>query len=166
MSNDGENGNMFKSTPQQQQVIETHKGVILTEACPGSGKTATLVQRTKALPAFDKKLILAFNKNAATVFQERLGNGHNSDVRTFHSFCLREIFKAPKSFGFSFKPDILSEAPLFRLLLTANDEPWQSWDESPWDEDFIRAAEYSYYDADLEYFATLPATSKNFMNTL
>lgn len=154
---------MNKPTEQQQKVIETVSGVVLVQACPGSGKTQTLVDRTIALSSNDRKLVLAFNKKAAEEFASRLNKhgGANADVRTFHSFCLGQIKKNYKAFGFAGMPEVETSIPLFKALLAANDEPWQSWDESPWDEDFIKMAEHTLYDADLAKIAKGPEKIKS-----
>jgi len=137
------------NTPQQQKVIDTHNGVALVKACPGSGKTTTLVNRCKALPVRDSKLVLAFNKKAAEDFQRRLGQVSMCDVRTFHSFCMREIYRDPRRFGFYGKPSLVEES-LFRQLNRANNKQYISWEDSPWDQDFIKECEHSIYTAELQ----------------
>jgi DNA helicase-2/ATP-dependent DNA helicase PcrA len=135
-------------THQQQLVIDAHQGTIIVQACPGSGKTSTLVNRCKALPVNETKLVLAFNKKAAEEFASRMGTVPGADVRTFHSFCFREVMGNPGLFGYDGKPS-LSDDGLFRLMCRANSLDAKGWDESPWDEDFINYCEHAVYDHEL-----------------
>lgn len=137
------------ATEQQQKVIDSHSGVILVKACPGSGKTSTLVNRCKALPATETKLVLAFNKKAAEEFSSRMGSIPCADVRTFHSFCFREVMGRPQNFGFSGKPTLSTES-LMALMLRSNNAQARSWDEAGWDEDWVKFAEHEIYTGDLE----------------
>ena len=125
--------------------------MFLVKACPGSGKTATLVARTKALPWWEPKLVLAFNKKAAEEFQSRLGGYPNAEVRTFHSLCLREIMADPYSYGYRRKPRLI-QGSMFQNMCTATGAglKGRSWENSGWDEEFIKRAEHSIYDHDLE----------------
>lgn len=146
-------------TDQQKAVIQSQSGTTIVKACPGSGKTATLVERCKALPASETKLVLAFNKKASEEFAHRMGDVPSSDIRTFHSFCFREVMRSPFKFGYRSKPTLTNDS-LFRQLCEANPTTVdavkaergaiEGWDDMPWDEDFLKAAEHSLYDADLE----------------
>jgi DNA helicase II / ATP-dependent DNA helicase PcrA len=73
--------------PDQQEAIDTHDGPIALISGPGSGKTAVLVARYKALidKGVDPRDILCvtFTKEAATEMGKRAGKGN---FRTFHSF--------------------------------------------------------------------------------
>jgi DNA helicase-2/ATP-dependent DNA helicase PcrA len=149
-----------KPTEQQQAVIDNQSGTVIVKACPGSGKTSTLVERCRALPSAETKLVMAFNKKAAEEFAHRMGSVPSSDVRTFHSFCFREVMRNPWLFGYKSKPT-LSNDSLFRQLCDANPTTVdqvkaerggvEGWDDMPWDEDWLKAAEHSRYDADLEH---------------
>lgn len=142
----------MKPTDEQQAVIDLREGVSVVEACPGSGKTATLARRCEALPSQDRKLVLAFNKRAATEFQERLNGAARTDVRTFHSWCLREIRSDPRRYGFRSQP-LLYDNTLFGGLVEAtyqSDYKPSSWDESGWDDEAIKDWAHSAYNEDLE----------------
>lgn len=141
----------MSTTPQQQAVIEKHSGTVLVKAVPGAGKTTTLVNRCKALNASDTKLVLAFNKSAAEDFARRMGSVSQCDVRTFHSFCFRTLMGAPKDFGYTGKPTLIQDVPLFRQLCQANGVTYSSWDESGWDQDYIQSLEHSCYTPELQY---------------
>ena len=137
-------------TKQQQDVVDARSGTILVEACPGSGKTATLVERCRVLPAAETKVVLAFNKRAAEDFSKRMGSVPGSDVRTFHSFCYREIMRDPRGFGYNRKPT-QNEGTLFAGMLAANSPTTLGgWAKLGWDEDFAKDAEHSMHDEDLQ----------------
>lgn len=80
-------------TKQQKKAITKKKGPILVCACPGSGKTAVLIERVKHLVAAgispERILLLTFSKSAAANIQARLP-AMNGDpyVSTIHSLCL------------------------------------------------------------------------------
>lgn len=71
----------------QQEVVDIHEGQIALISGPGSGKTATLVGRYKAMRAAgireDEILSLTFTKSAADEMQNRAGKGR---FCTFHSY--------------------------------------------------------------------------------
>ena len=73
--------------PDQQEAIDTHEGAICLQAGPGSGKTATLVGRYKALREAgarkDDILCVTFTKSAGEEMAKRAGDGN---FRTFHSY--------------------------------------------------------------------------------
>lgn len=140
----------MRATEEQQRVIDSHSGNILVKACPGSGKTSALVKRCQALPNNETKLVLAFNKNAQLAFQDRMGLVSMTEVRTFHSWCLREVMRQPKLFGFSKKPTLDADASLFVHIKTANEMDGDSWDELDLDDELIRHMEVSCYDAELK----------------
>jgi DNA helicase-2/ATP-dependent DNA helicase PcrA len=77
----------------QQAVVDNPNGVIALVAGPGSGKTATLVARHKALLASgiraEEILNLTFTKYAAEEMKKRAGGV--GDFLTFHSFGYRVI---------------------------------------------------------------------------
>lgn len=140
----------MEPTKQQQRVIDFHEGVATVSACPGSGKTATLVKRTEALPPKDRKLVLAFNTEAVGVFKSRLQDVDNTDVRTFHSFCTRDIMANYQTYGFTSPPSFL-KGGIFRSICEANGlRNVKSWKEAGWDDELVRIAEHCYYDEDLK----------------
>jgi superfamily I DNA/RNA helicase len=84
----------FTPNPEQQACIDAVQGDYVVIAGPGSGKTATLIQRylnmitTHCIPATDI-LNLTFTNSAATEMVQRVGLlGAESVFRTFHSFAL------------------------------------------------------------------------------
>jgi DNA helicase-2/ATP-dependent DNA helicase PcrA len=124
-----------KPTPEQQRVIDTHQGVTIVSACPGSGKTTTLALRAAALPPGESKLVMAFNKRAATEFAERMGMVPRADVRTFHSFCMREIYRNPKAYGYKGKPKLLEESLPYQIGAALGVDPRaRTWEAMQLDE--------------------------------
>jgi superfamily I DNA/RNA helicase len=137
---------MFTATEEQRAVIEAVEKHLLVIACPGSGKTATLVERCRYLPSYESKLVLAFNKGATEEFLKRLDNSvSNCLVQSFHAFCLRQIRKFPQSFGYTKSPTVDTETSLFHFMNEANGTDYHSWDESPWDDATIRNYQHSCY---------------------
>lgn len=140
---------MYNPTEQQEEVIKRRTGKVAVSAVPGSGKTATLVHRCKEIPN-EHKVVLAFNKAAAEEFAKRLGDPREikADVRTFHSFCLREVWSQPSAFGFKEKPNIYDKST-FHMVKEMLELKCRGWDDCLLDEDFYRKAEHSYYNHDL-----------------
>jgi DNA helicase-2/ATP-dependent DNA helicase PcrA len=84
----------FAPNAEQRAAIDAIDGDFVVIAGPGSGKTATLIQRylnmitTHCIPAADI-LNLTFTNSAATEMVQRVGLlGAESVFRTFHSFAL------------------------------------------------------------------------------
>ncbi len=81
-------------TEEQQAVINHHKGPMVIVAGPGSGKTATLVGRIKAMQdagiRTEKILVVTYTKKAAGELQERISSFCNESdmpyVATINSF--------------------------------------------------------------------------------
>lgn len=83
---------------QQQDVINHVDGPCLVTAVPGSGKTASVTERTKNLIRLGKDpssiLAITFTNKAAKEMRERIAKAVGSDaelmtVSTFHSLCAR-----------------------------------------------------------------------------
>lgn len=137
-------------TPEQQKVIDSRDRYILVSACAGSGKTQTLVERCSALPSGESKIVLAFNKKAAEEFSKRVqGQAARTEVKTFHSFCLQQIRANPSGFGYSKNPKLDTDTGLFKFMNEANSTDYSSWEESPWDQEYISSAQHSMYDFEL-----------------
>ncbi len=91
----------MKPNPQQQAVIDHIDGPCLVTAVPGSGKTASVTERTKNMisKGIDPSSILAitFTKKAAEEMKSRIaaavGNAAagKMTVSTFHALCARMI---------------------------------------------------------------------------
>lgn len=143
----------MKPTEQQQAVIDTQTGNVAVKACPGSGKTATLVARCQALPPSESKLVLAFNKKAADTFSQRLGSAPICDVRTFHSFCLREVFQNWEQMGFSAKPNLDTDLTLYKSIKTFVAPEMRGWKDLPVDQATIEELNGHYYTDELEDMA-------------
>lgn len=140
----------MKPTKEQQSVIDAQSGAIMVKACPGSGKTATLVKRVMALPREDSALVLAFNTEAAKEFTSRLGST-DAKVMTFHSFCFREILKNPYKFGFKETFDGVWQGGLFNLVKAAcglGDK--RSWQQAGIDDEILKECSSGIYDDELE----------------
>jgi superfamily I DNA/RNA helicase len=139
----------MKPTEEQQKIVDSQQGRILVKACPGSGKTATLVKRTIALPEASEKLVLAFNKAAAVEFSSRLGKT-NAKVLTFHSFCLREISKNPASYGFTEIPTIWQKGNFQLVKAGCTITKARGWEEAGLDEDIYKMCAHSTYTHELD----------------
>lgn len=137
------------ATPQQQEVINSQTGTILVNACPGSGKTTTLVNRCKALPANHTKKILMFNASAREDFAKKVGANSMTDVKTFHQFCMHELWGNPEPYGYRRGAKLIKGGP-FQQFKDANGlsnggyEP-RSWVEAGWDNSLIEWADSALY---------------------
>lgn len=87
-------------TPEQRDVVINYSGKNNLEACPGSGKTATMVATIQymlkdGVPP-SKILAFTFTKKAATELKERVKKAVGVDadkvmICTYHSFCGRVL---------------------------------------------------------------------------
>ena len=80
----------------QKRIVEHREGACLVTACAGSGKTFSLINRTKALVneanVSERDItIVTFTKNSASDLIEKLKEEGLNDIRvgTFHSICSR-----------------------------------------------------------------------------
>ena len=77
----------FSPNPEQQLAIDAREGAYALISGPGTGKTATLTARRKALVDSgvnpDDILALTFTREAALEMEKRSGKGM---FKTFHSF--------------------------------------------------------------------------------
>lgn len=84
----------MKFTANQNEVINQINGPVLVVACPGSGKTTTMLGRAdhmikSGIPA-DKILVVTFTKSAADEMKERFRAKYENDKVTFctiHHLC-------------------------------------------------------------------------------
>jgi len=111
--------------PQQQAVIECLSGPAMVMAVPGSGKTATVTERIKALVASgaEPKSILAitFTNKAADEMRKRVAEAVGDAASfmtlcTFHSLCARIIRANAPLVGLTIGYTILDEDDSERLL--------------------------------------------------
>jgi DNA helicase-2/ATP-dependent DNA helicase PcrA len=92
----------MKLTSEQQAVADIREGQHLVAAGPGSGQTATLVQRVVALlltgVTAARILVATFTKGASLEFSERIQAAHDLgqqvEVRTWHSWGFRVLREA------------------------------------------------------------------------
>lgn len=78
-------------TPQQKKVLDWSGTKLAVVAGPGSGKTATLVEKIKLLPPDDlpKTAVITFTIAAAAELKSRLGATKVGFVGTLHAWCAR-----------------------------------------------------------------------------
>lgn len=111
---------------EQQIVVDTEENILL-EACPGSGKTHTLIHKVaRELSKIDthRKFVIAitYTNNAADEMKKRLDNlGIDTDqlwVGTIHKFCLEWIIRPYSIYDDSIPPNfaIANEARMYRIL--------------------------------------------------
>ena len=77
--------------------IQKGKGNAVIDAVAGSGKSTTIVNALKLIPANESVLFLAFNKAIVEELKIKVGNLSNVDVRTLHSLGASAIMKTFKS---------------------------------------------------------------------
>jgi DNA helicase II / ATP-dependent DNA helicase PcrA len=101
----------FPLNPEQLEATKWRSGPVVIQACPGAGKTRTLVELVNGLleegyPA-DKIVAMTFTREAAEEMASRAGLSEEQRIfRTFHSFCLDLIHKESR-----FLPFQLTAAP-------------------------------------------------------
>ena len=114
--------------PQQLLVVEHFEGPCVVLSVPGSGKTASVTERTKRLVArgVDPKTILAitFTNKAAMEMKERIAKAVGPEVAskitisTFHSLCSRIIRANCTALGLNKNYTIYDSDDQERLLKT------------------------------------------------
>lgn len=104
---------------KQRQMVAAKEGPVLVVACPGSGKTTTMIARAKALVDSgvnpSKLLVITFTKQAATHMQQKYEKTYGKDGITFgtiHSICYRMLQSVA---GYT-KKDILLESEKWAFL--------------------------------------------------
>lgn len=160
---------------EQQTVVDAIKGVYVTIAGPGSGKTTVLLKRyvnmlMKGIPSQDI-LNLTFTAAAAEEMVTRIGLlNANKVFRTFHSFALELIKNERQHLPFKLGPTVIPVALedyklLFKLTETyklikdyqilkefisgwkrSNVEPEQAIDEAATDREYFLATAYRDYE--------------------
>ncbi len=89
----------FSPSKYQQNIftfVTAGRGHGLIDAVPGSGKTTTLVEAAKLLPASCNAIFLAFNKHIATELNNRLkAQGSPMQAMTIHSLGLQALRALP-----------------------------------------------------------------------
>lgn len=79
-------------SPYQQGVFDhiadPAAGNAIVKAVAGSGKSTTIVEACRRIPAGKTSILLAFNKNIATELQQRGVN-----AKTFHSLCFGPVLR-------------------------------------------------------------------------
>lgn len=104
---------MLQDNLAQQTAIETVYGPMILIACPGSGKTTTLIRRIHFMVAHEKIdprniLMITFTKNAAEEMKSRYISFYYSNPGitfcTIHALCRAVIVKFSKT-----KYDVLTE---------------------------------------------------------
>ena len=104
----------IKKNEGQEAVINTTEGQLIVIACPGSGKTTTLVRRIHHMVAdcnipSESILMVTFSNAAAKEMRERYQKSYGKDDVTFstiHSLCFAILRKFA---GYS-NEDILTDA--------------------------------------------------------
>lgn len=75
---------------KQRQMVAAKEGPVLVVACPGSGKTTTMIARAKALVDSgvnpSKLLVITFTKQAATHMQQKYEKTYGKHC-IYHMFC-------------------------------------------------------------------------------
>lgn len=113
---------MSELNPSQQKIADTHEGMIVVDAGPGTGKTHTIVERYISMISRQDispkdVLLLTFTNNAAAEMEERIkrrmtekGMERDSKLvmtKTFDAFCLSIVMDSPDEvsefFGFKEK---------------------------------------------------------------
>lgn len=145
----------MSATPQQQACIDSREGVNLVVACPGSGKSTTLANRCKELPFRESKKVLMFNAQAREDFSKKIGATSMTDVKTFHQFCMHEIWGNPEPYGYRRGSKLVKSGPFmqFKEANGLSGQPYEprSWAEAGWDRSLAEWAENNLYTREVEF---------------
>ncbi len=91
----------FTPSKYQQSVynhISNGSGNAVIDAVAGSGKSTTIVEALKLIPATFSVLFLAFNKAIVEELKQKIGNIANVEIRTLHSLGMSAMQKTYKNF--------------------------------------------------------------------
>jgi len=112
-------------TPAQYRAVQQHDGPILLVACPGSGKTHTLVYRAAHMLQSginpDNILLTSFTRKAAHEMTERIVKLIGPDARgiwagTFHSIALKLLRSHYTLLGFESAFSVMSQGDQTDLM--------------------------------------------------
>lgn len=109
---------MKQLSKEQMQAVNAVEGQILVIACPGSGKTTTLIARIKHMLdigiSASSMLNITFTKAAADEMASRFAQEYGTEVKfsTIHSFCFNMLCK---EFGLTIE-SIMKESDKWRIL--------------------------------------------------
>lgn len=123
----------MKANIQQKEAIETIEGNLLLLAGAGTGKTATLVERTANMLKQgirpESILLLTFTNKAAKEMKSRImdkvGEGEKITATTFHSFCYRFLIQHMyylKEVGYHTKIQIIDGGEQGDIIRTIRDK--------------------------------------------
>ncbi len=114
--------NVITLDSNQRKAVNHTEGPVRVDAGPGSGKTATLVERTLNLIRLgvpnDRILLITFTRKAAQEMRYRLGQRLTTlpTVGTFHSVCLSLIRSHPHRCGYRPGVSIINKTDQKRML--------------------------------------------------
>ena len=102
---------------EQQEVVKHVDGPCMVVACPGSGKSHTLIERTARLISmgYDSKKIvcITFTNKAAKEMRDRiearLGRDNSCFIGTFHALCLSVLRKFYRKAGYESNFTIINQ---------------------------------------------------------
>lgn len=90
----------FQPSKYQKSVftyIQKGRGNAVIDAVAGSGKSTTIVNALKLIPADKSVLFLAFNKSIVEELKIKIGNMPNVDIKTLHSLGAQVTMKTFKA---------------------------------------------------------------------
>src|SRR5277367_3231309 len=108
---------------EQQEVVDFGNGPLLVLACPGSGKTRSLIARIiellrRGVPAINI-LAVTFTNKAADEMKKRIRKaGYTDDIyiSTFHSLCAMILRKCGRLLGYTRNFSICDEGGQMSLM--------------------------------------------------
>ena len=109
---------------QQQAVIDATESQIFVVAGPGSGKTATLVERIKKdseTIETGEMVIITFTNAGANELKKRLGMIEPGYIGTLHGYCFRMLRKYGEALGYRNGISIFPEDSKEALLVQVAD---------------------------------------------
>ncbi len=110
---------MSKLNDQQKLVVQHEKGPCMVVACPGSGKSHSLISRVKRLiqkgVQKQKIMCITFTNKAAKQMKQRMNHQFHIDtngmyVGTFHAFCANVLRSGGSRVGYSGKISIIDQS--------------------------------------------------------
>jgi len=111
---------MKELTEEQEAAVNSTASLILVDACPGAGKTLTLVARIRRLIAGgvhpNRMVAISYTNSAAGELARRIAPVNLGCCSTLHGFMVRILKRYGPQFGYAANFGILTETQAIEMM--------------------------------------------------